>query len=174
MTPKTLTVILLRILAIYVFIQSLSSIGFLVAQLIDPEFASHQGLKYQILSIALYYITIFFLARYSNHIAERIVKVLPTDPIHSSIGSVQSLAILIAIVGIFGVISSLPMLVNELYGVSQVVGNVSNQDFILKTQLNRMIVSLVGAIIKITVSIIVIFKAKALATYWENLHQHAA
>jgi hypothetical protein len=174
MSPKTLTIIFLRILAIYVFIQSLSSIGFLVAQLIDPEFASHQGLKYQLLSIALYYITIFVLARYSSQIAERIVKVLPADPIHSTIGSGQSLAILIAVVGIFGVISSLPLLVNQLYGVSQIVSNVSSQDFTLKTQVNRMIVSLVGAIIKFAVSIIVVFKAKPLANYWEHLYQHAA
>ena len=174
MTPKTITVIALRLLAVYVAIQMIASFAISLYGLMNmPELSIFDAIKSQLLMFAVYFLLLFVLFKYSEHIASKITQHLPDDSVGINLGSVELLATLIAAGGLLSIVASIPMLINQLTSVVAFWDSELAQTLPLKRQLTQSAAGLLGATIEVAVTVVLVMKAKQLAQYWDNIQRQA-
>ncbi len=174
MTPKTITILILRIFAIYVLFQIVSSIGVAISSSLKEEFRSFDLIEYQIFQISIYIITVIILYAYAEKIADKITKSLPAEKAITNWTSVELLAVLIIAISIFSIVEAIPWVVNQLNTVLTSFKGEYGESLQMKQRFNMFFFGLLGALLKIVVSIILIWKAKSVAIYLDKIQKKQA
>lgn len=174
MTPKTITMIALRLFAVYILFEIISSIGISISTLIRPEFRSFEVIEYQVFQISIYIITVIVLYTYSGKIADKITKPISNEKVKTNWTSVELLTILIIAVSIFTIISAIPWVVNQLNAVLTSVQIGFGKSLQTKQRFDMFFFGLLAAFLQIIISIILIWKAKSLAIYLEKIQTKQA
>jgi hypothetical protein len=174
MTPKTITVLILRLFAIYVLFQIVSSIGVIISSSLKEEFRSFDLIEYQVFQISIYIITVIILYAYSEKIADKITKVLPVEKVNTNWTSVELLTILIIAISIYSIIEAIPWVVNQLNTVLTSFRSELGESAQMKQRFNMFFFGLLGALLKIIVAVILIWKSKSLAIYLDKIQKKQA
>jgi hypothetical protein len=169
MNSKSLTVIALRFLVIYLFFQIIPSVGFtLYSIVVEPESRTFSIIGYQLAMVTLYLVPAIILFFYSNSVARKITNDIPNEIIKSDLNSINLLSILISASAVFVIISSIPGFINQLYSLITFY----QTELLLeaeKYRFNQSIIGVLGITFEIVIAVIVFIKSKKLASYWEKL-----
>jgi hypothetical protein len=168
MTPKTITMLVLRFFAVFILFEIVSSIGVIISYSINPEFRSFDVIEYQVFQVSIYVIAVIILYFYSEKIADKITKPIPTEKVNSNWTSVELLTTLIIAVSIFSIIEAIPWVVNQLNTVLTSFQSDYGETLQMKQRFNMFFFGLLGVLLKIIVAIILIIKAKSLAIYLDK------
>jgi hypothetical protein len=163
MTPKTITMLVLRLFAVFILFEIVSSIGVLISSSFNAEFRSFDLIEYQVFQISIYVISVIILYVYSEKIADKITKPISTEKVNTNWTSVELLTILIIAVSIYSIIEAIPWVVNQLNTVLTSFRSKLGESGQMKQRFNMFFYGLLGVLLKIIVSIILIIKAKPLA-----------
>jgi hypothetical protein len=174
MTPKTITMLALRLFAVYILFELVSSIALTLSALLKPEYRSFDMLEYQLMQVLLYVIAIIVLYTYSEKIADKITKVMPTEKVDTNKTSVEILAALIIAISVFTIISTVPWVVNQLHAFLTTLHSGYTETLGEKQRFNGIIFGLLGVFLQIIVSIVLIFKARSVAIYFEKIQNKQA
>jgi hypothetical protein len=96
MTPKTLTLIALRLIAVYLFFQLIPSVQTVIFSLRDTKFASWDAIRFNLVLIVLYIMAIVVLFKYSGPIAAKVINTIPEETDQPNWNPTNILSILIA------------------------------------------------------------------------------
>jgi len=168
MTPKTITVLILRLFAVYILFEILFSIGISISDLTKQEFRSFEVLEYQVFHLSIYIITVIILYTYSEKIADKITKSLSNEKVETHWTSVELLTIIIMTISIYSIIDAIPWVVSQLNTVLTSFQSDFGESLQLKQRFNMFFFGLLGALLKIIAAIILIIKAKPLAIFLEK------
>ena len=123
MTPKTITIIALRLLAVYLCFDLIPSVQRVLFSLRDAEFASWDAFRFNLVLIVLYIMAIIILFKYSGSIANKVINSIPEETVHSNWNPTNILSILIAGSAVLTILSAIPRFINQLYGLFTVYQN---------------------------------------------------
>jgi hypothetical protein len=118
--------------------------------------------------VTLYLVPAIILFFYSNSVAGKITNDIPNEIIKSDLNSINLLSILISASAVFVIISSIPGFINQLYSLITFY----QTELMLeaeKYRFNQSIIGVLGITFEIVIAVIVFFKSKKLASYWEKL-----
>jgi len=167
MTPKTITIIALRLIAIYLFFKLITAIQTLVYSFAKTEFAPWEAARFSLVLIVLYIMAIIILFKYSGQIADKVIQTVPEETVQSNWTPISILSILIAGSAVLTILSAIPRLISQLYGLSTIY-QYKMIYLSEKKMINDSIVGLVGTILQIVIAGIVFINAKRISEYWEQ------
>ena len=114
------------------------------------------------------------LYAYSEKIADKITKVLPVEKVNTNWTSVELLTILIIAISIYSIIEAIPWVVNQLNTVLTSFRSELGESAQMKQRFNMFFFGLLGALLKIIVAVILIWKSKSLAIYLDKIQKKQA
>jgi hypothetical protein len=168
MANRMFIVLVLRLIVLFLLFQSLSSIGAAVYALAIPDSHTSDFVGFQLSMSLAYFVALLILFKYASPIAEKVSKGISEDVIHTRWSSVELLTIVLAGVAAYIILSSVPIVVNQVFGIAGYYSWNRSFDYIPKGRLNDLFIGLLGTFIKIGVATIVFVKAKRVATLWEH------
>jgi multisubunit Na+/H+ antiporter MnhB subunit len=167
MTAKTITIIALRLIAVYLFFQLIPAIQSLIYSLTKTEFETWEKVRFSLVLIVLYIMAIIILFKYSVQIADKVIATVPEETVQSNWTPLDILSILIAGSAVLTILSAIPRLITQLYGLSSLY-----QSKLIylpeKNMINDSIVGFVGTLLQIVIAGIVFINAKRISEYWEQ------
>jgi hypothetical protein len=131
-------------------------------------------IEYQVFQISLYIVTVIILYTYSEKIADKITKSFASEMITTNWTSVELLTVLIIAISVFSIISAIPWVVSQLNSVLSSFQSNYDDSLQMKQRFNLLFFGLVGALLKIVVSIVLIVKAKSVSIYLEKIQNKQA
>jgi hypothetical protein len=131
-------------------------------------------IEYQVFQISLYIVTVIILYTYSEKIADKITKSFASEMITTNWTSVELLTVLIIAISVFSIISAIPWVVSQLNSVLSSFQSNYGDSLQMKQRFNLLFFGLVGALLKIVVSIVLIVKAKSVSIYLEKIQNKQA
>jgi hypothetical protein len=131
-------------------------------------------IEYQVFQISLYIVTVIILYTYSEKIADKITKSFASEMITTNWTSVELLTVLIIAISVFSIISAIPWVVSQLNSVLSSFQSNYGDSLQMKQRFNLLFFGLVGALLKIIVSIVLIVKAKSVSIYLEKIQNKQA
>jgi hypothetical protein len=167
MTPKTITIIALRLLAVYLFFDLIPSIQRLIFTLRDSEFASWEATRFNVVLDVLYIMAIIILFKYSEWIANKVINTIPEESVQSNWNPTNILSILIAGSAVLTILSAIPRFISHLYGLLTVY---QNKLIYLpeKKMFNDSLIGVIGTVLQGVVAGIVFLNAERIALFWEQ------
>ena len=174
MTPKTITMLVLRLFAVFVLFKMAFSIGTITFSLLNADYHSLDLIEYQLLHVSIYTISIMLLYSYSEKIANKITKPIPTENFNANCTFVELLTVLIISLSIYTIIDAIPLVVNQLYAVLSSLGSEFGESVQTKQRFNMFFFGLLGAFLKVIVPIVLIIKAKSIAIYLHKKQNNQA
>jgi hypothetical protein len=168
MTPKTITIIALRLIAVYLFFELIPSVQRVLFSLRDTEFASWEATRFSLVLIVLYIMAIIILFKYSGPIANKVINTIPEETVQSNWTPINILSILIAGSAVLTILSAIPRFISQLYGLLTVY---QNKLIYLteKKMFNDSFIGIIGTVLQIVVAGIVFINAERIALYWEQI-----
>lgn len=167
MNPKTFTIILLKIFAIYLFFQAVPILGDFIYSFTESEVRTASVIGYFILQIGIYVISIFALFKFSNPIAEFMLRSIPDDSNEIISVNTSLLRILIAACAVYYFLSAIPQLVSQIYTMFSFY----QEELMTQTEKNRitkLVLRFISVVFQIVVSALVFLKSNEIAQFWEK------
>ena len=167
MNPKTFTIILLKLFSIYLFFQAVPVLGDFIYSFTESEVRTVSVIGYFILQIGIYLISVFVLFKFSNPIAEFMLRNVHDDS--NEIISVNKtlLPILIAACAVYYFLSAIPQLVSQLYTMFSFY----QEELMTQTEkerINKIVLRFISVVFQIVVSALVFLKSNKIAQFWEK------
>ena len=168
MSNRTFIVLSLRLIILLLLFQSLSSVGAVIYSLAIPDSHSFEFVGFQLSVSVVYLVALLALFKYENRIADRISKGVSESMVQSSWTSAQLMTIVLSGVAAFVLLSSIPIVINQLYSIVGYFSLNRSFDYIPKNRLNDLFVGFLGTILKLVVAATVFVKARRVASLWER------
>jgi hypothetical protein len=167
MTPKTITIIALRLIAVYLFFDLIPSVQRAIFSLRDTEFGSWEAAKFNLVLIVLYIMAIIILFKYSEWIANKVINTVPEETAQSNWTPINILSILIAGSAVLTILSAIPRFISQLYGLLTVYHNKLTY-LPQKEMFNDSLIGIIGTVLQVVVAGIVFINAERIALFWEQ------
>ncbi len=167
MTPKTLSVLVVRLIVFYLLLLSLGTLGITIYDVTVFDRADVPGAAYQLIVPLSYFVILILVLKFSGPIAGKISDGLPAIPAGIPWTATDvTVAILQGITALI-VLSAIPMLVNNLYAILEANRQMKSEGLAEKERLDRLFLGLFGTLIQVAVAVVVSKKARRLAAMYE-------
>jgi len=173
MTPKTWSILAIRLIVVYLLLASVSSIGFAIYGIVVFDRSEIPGAVYQLIIPASYFIVLLVLLTYAEPIAARISKGLGESNTKITWTKTELLSVIIAGISAFVILSAIPTLVNQLYSILEYDRNMSSH-YPESERFNRLFLGIMGSLAQISVAVWSLYRAKRIASLWEQWQSSAA
>ena len=174
MSNRSFIILSLRLIIIFLLVQSLSSVGAVIYSWAMPGSNTGSFVGFQLSISVVYFICLIALFKFENPIADKVLRGVSETGAQPQVTSVQIMSIVLAGVAAFIVLSSIPALLNQSY--LTVDHLLENRDLHHSpmTTLNELFLGGVASLLKIAVALTVFYKPKSLAALWEKWQSRAA
>lgn len=156
---------MLRLFAFYILFTIAASIGSVISTVVNPEYRTFEMIEYHVFQISIYVLISILLYRYSERIADKVARFIPDKKMKTSWTPVELLTILILAISVFSIIEAIPSFINQLNAAFTSFQNGLNEWTPMRRRFNMILFGLLGASLKIIVSIVSIAKAKTFAAW---------
>ena len=164
MTVKTISILGVRLIIVFLVFQTLGSVGVTVY-----SFAVQDSFSLDFIAFPVgYLITLLLLFKYADSIAELVSAGVSESPTPGTMNMIDLMTAILAGVAAYVVLSTVPTVINQLYSVLNSYWWNFEQGHLLKGRINDLFVGVIGSLIKIGIASGVFVKSRRLAIAWDN------
>ena len=167
-TPLRFCILAIRLVALFMFFSSLSYVGYLLNALVNRGPWSDAASGPQAAILVVYVIVLMILFRYPEPIARILSKGVPRINARSRWTRVELLAAIIAGVAAYEILSSIPAVFSQLYGILTHYAYLTDERAAEKERFNLLVVGICGTALRIGISGLVFVKSGHVAALWDQ------
>ena len=173
MTPKTLSILAVRLMVVFLLLEGVSPIGYTIYNMVLWKREGIEDSFYGLIPSLCYLIILLLLLKLSNSIGDRVSKGIEPKDIQTTWTRTELLSVAIAAISVLIVLSAIPNLVNQVHGTLEYYERFQP---ILpeKERLNRAFFAILGSIVQVGVGVYSYFRATYFARLWEKWQSSAA
>ncbi len=167
-TPFKFSMLAIRTVALFLFFSSLSYVSYLLVDLVERTPLSEATVGPYAAVILIYAIVLWVLIRHPEPIARVLSGGVPRFTTRSRWTKAELLATIIAAVAVYEILSGIPSLFSQIYGIFGRYSDMLGYGAPEKARFNLLVVGLFGSILKIVAASIVFLRSDELAAFWDR------
>jgi hypothetical protein len=167
-TPLRFCILAIRLVALFMFFSSLSYVGYLLNAVVNRGPWSDAVAGPQAAILVVYVIVLMILLRYPEPIARVLSRGVPRIGVRSRWTRVDLLAAIIAGVAAYEILSSIPAVFSQLYGLLTHYASLTEEGAAEKERFNLLVVGICGTALRIGISGFVFVKSGQVAVLWDQ------
>jgi hypothetical protein len=167
-TPLKFCILGIRLVALLMFFSSLTYGGYLLIALVGRTPLTEAAAGPHAAILLVYAIVLLIFIRYPEPIARTLSRGIPRFTVQSRWTRIELLAAILAAVAVYEMLSGIPMLFNQLYGILTRYQDMIAEGASEKGRFDLLVVGLFGSILKIGIAGLVFVKSDNLAVFWDR------
>jgi hypothetical protein len=171
MTPRRLAILMLRLIALFFLISAVTTIGYLVSRV--GHDSTWRELIFGPYSVGLLFNLIMILALFAfpEPIARILARGLPRSSSHTRWTKTELLAVIIAGLSLYMILSGAPPLLNQIYDLVTYRARVAETGIPNLIRLDTLLTELFISVLRVGIALACFIYSSRLALWWENLQK---
>jgi hypothetical protein len=168
LTPRRLALLMLRLIALFFLITTLTSIGYILFP--DGREADWKELPWGPYTAGLVFnsIIVILLFAYSNTISRILARGLPKSPAQSRWTRTELLSVVIAGVSTYLILAGAPVLLNQLFSLLTLRLEMAQSGYSDPARVSSLFSNLLGSVLRVGIAFACFFCSSKLATLWDR------
>jgi hypothetical protein len=167
-TPLKFCILGIRLVALLMFFSSLTYVGYLLLALVSRTSWTEVTAGPHAAILLVYAIVLLIFIRYPEPIARLLSRRIPRFTVQSRWTRIELLAAILAAVAVYEMLSGIPMLFTQLYGILTRYQDLNSGGASEKERFDLLVVGLFGSIVKICIAGLVFVNSDNLAMFWDR------
>jgi hypothetical protein len=171
MTPRRLAILLLRLIALFFLISAVTTIGYFVSRV--GRDSTWTEVVFGPYSVGLLFNLIMILALFvfPEPIARLLARGLPRSSTQTRWTKTELLAVVIAGLSLYMILSGAPALLNQIYDLATYRARVAETGIPNLVRLDVLLTELFISVLRVGIALVCFIYSSRLALWWESLQK---